>query len=251
MSNVRLQDRQNVIALVVGRKGSGKSHLIAKRLAPTFPRRITIDWTGEARETYPDATEVFGLSELLDAMEQATTDGEEESRWHFISVVDLSDVTKLLTMLAPRYDGGKTPSLSAAVGGCVIECSEVDVIAPNNGGASSAAMTDAIARGRHAQLSFLLATQRPAQCLRILSSQSDVLYSFRMHEPRDLKFLADTGGSEFARIVQNDLGRYEYARYVAETGRVTMHDKDGAIRATPGTLALDDDDELKMEQGEI
>jgi hypothetical protein len=249
MSDVRLQDRRNTIALVVGRKGSGKSHLIAKRLGPSFPRRITVDWTGEARETYPNAIEVFGLADLLDAMEQATTDGEEVSRWHFITVMDVSEVGKLLTLLAPRYDGGRTPSLSAAVGGCVVECSEVDVIAPNSGGAASVAVSDAIARGRHAQLSFLLATQRPAQCLRILSSQSDLIFSFRMHEPRDIRWLSDAAGSVYADAVQNDLQRYQYARFISESGAISLHDKDGRVigrrdvsaGTEPGERPADDD----------
>lgn len=223
MSDLQLADRRNTIALVVGRKGSGKSWLIAKRLGPLFPRRITIDWTGEGRELYPNAREVFGVPAVIEAIGDSA---RESDRWQLIAVVDPGEVPQLLRVLAPRYDGGKRPSLSAAVGGLAIECAEIDVIAPASGGPASSAVTDAIARGRHVRLSFLLATQRPAQCARILSSQADQLLSFRMHEPRDLRWLRDAGGEMFAQRVRR-LSAFHYCRYDARTGQVTEFDPRG------------------------
>jgi hypothetical protein len=110
-----------------------------------------------------------------------------------------------------------------------IECAEIDILAPVSGGPQSAAVTDAIARGRHVQLSFLLATQRPHQCQRIISAQADAIYSFRMHEPRDLKFLKDSATPEYAAIVRQ-LGAYEVAKYDAATGATVVINRHGKVK---------------------
>lgn len=232
MSDLALSQRTNRVVTVTGRRGSGKSVLIAKRIIPTFPRVVTVDWTGEARETYPHATEVYGLAETVDALQEAHERERTEQgpgRWHLIVVCDPGDVGKLCTMLAPRYDGGRTPTLAAVVGGVVLECHEMDVIAPVSGAGSAPQVADAIARGRHARLSFVCAAQRPAQVLRLLTSQSDAIYAFRTHEPRDLAWLRQAGGELFADTAR-ELRRYEAARYDAESGTVAVVAGDGSIR---------------------
>jgi hypothetical protein len=129
----------------------------------------------------------------------------------------------------------------------VLECGEVDIIAPVHGGGSAVEVTDAVARGRHARLSFLLATQRPAQCARILSSQSDAIYSFRMHEPRDVRWLSDAAGTQYAALARA-LPKYHVVEFVSETGRVTVYDKAGRPVRQPrsakvGQLDLREGDE--------
>jgi len=222
MSELRQQDRQNLIVLGVGRKGSGKSRLLMRRYVPHFPRMLTLDQTGEAREAYPHAIEARGLVNVYNAIRElhVASDGKG---WHVIAVLDVYEVEALFARLAPPYAGGK-PSLSVTLGGVCVECSEVDVIAPANGTAQS--ITDAIARGRHYRLSLLLATQRPHQCSRMLSSQADEIFSFRMHEPRDLAWLRQGCGAVFARTVTR-LVRYHYAHYDSETGEVTHVDDYG------------------------
>lgn len=224
MSNVALSDRRNTIVGVVGRKGSGKSALIADVLGPRHPRRVTFDWTGESRELYPHATTALGLADTLHAMEELHR--ADPRAWHVISVIDPDDAGLLLSELAPRYAPG-VRSLSGALGGVCVECGEIDVIAPVSGaGASARAVTDAIARGRHHRLSFLWATQRPHQCARILSSQLDTLIAFRMHEPRDIMWLARAAGPMYAGVVQRSLAKYWSAWFDAETGEITVQDAD-------------------------
>lgn len=236
MSNVALADRRNTIVGVIGRKGSGKSALIADLLGPMHPRRITIDWTGEGQETYPNAIVAFGLVGVLHAMEEAHR--ADPLAWHIIAVMSPEDAGRLLTELAPPFGPG-VKSLSGALGGVCVECGEIDVIAPASGGAQGRAVLGAIARGRHHRLSVLWATQRPHQCARILSSQLDTLVAFRMHEPRDVKWLADAAGSNYARIVQRSLAKYWSAWFNAETGAITIVDEYRKTVAmhNPDTLA--------------
>lgn len=234
MSELSLAERRNHVVTVTGRRGSGKSVLIAKRIVPTFPRVLTVDWTGEARETYPGAAEVYGLDATIDAL-QAMHKGNRDletgapGEWHLIVVCDPSDVGTLCSMLAPRYDGGKTPALAAVVGGVCLECHEMDVIAPVSGAGSAAQVADAIARGRHARLSFVCAAQRPAQVLRLLTSQSDSIYAFRAHEPRDLQWLRQAGGELLAETARG-LKLHHAARYDAATGGVFVLDANGKER---------------------
>lgn len=220
MSDLQLNDRKNQIVVATGRKGSGKSTLLAKHVAPLFPRVLMVDWTGEGRELYPDATEVVGVHATLDAMQQAYK--EKREAWRFIVLCDPSEVADLCRALVPKYDG-KTVPIAALVGGCAIECHEMHLIAPVSGAGRSAEIMDTMARSRHARLSWLCAARRPAELARFLTAQTDLLYSARMHEPRDLNWLDNAGGATYAKIV-SQLGEYHFARYDAVTGEIAVLD---------------------------
>lgn len=228
--------RKNRMVAALGRKGSGKSQLMrTEQYAGGERRIITLDWTGEDKEHYPRAVEVGGMraaSKTLRELVDATEHDGDNARWHLI-VADLSplEVERLLWFLSPPYRPGVV-GFSRAVGGLALECTEVDVIAPANG--ASEAFRHAVARGRHALLSFYLATRRPHECSRAITSQADEVISFRMHEPRDVKFIRDTCGETFAEISQR-LPKHWHVDFYAETGTITVIDADGGIaRTVPG-----------------
>lgn len=226
MSRLALNDRRNTIVGVIGRKGSGKSHLIATAIGPQFPRRITLDWTGEAREQYPAAIEAEGIAAVYETIAECSALGD---RWHVIALVEPDECAPLFHSLAP-IGTSKTRSISAALHGVAVECGEIDVIAPVSGaGKSARAVHHAVARGRHHRLSIIWGTQRPHQCMRILTAQSDRIISFRMHEARDLKYLRDTCSADFAKIVHRTLPKYWRAEYESETGTITVFNDDNKV----------------------
>lgn len=218
------------IVTVVGRTGSGKTRLIASHIGPRHARRITLDSVGEGEALYPDAFRAFGLERVFDALRAWSREGVRT--WHMVAILSPDETGQLMHKLAPQYDGGATESLSALFGGVCVECFEIDLYLPvsGGGGKTAAAFQHAVARGRHVGLSLLCATQRPAQCHRILTSQSQHVVSFAMHEPRDLRWLSMVGGERFARIAHRGLRRYESAWYSSLTHRIVVRDASYAVR---------------------
>lgn len=227
------------VVTVVGRTGSGKTRLIAKALGPRHARRITLDSMGECEDLYPDAHRVFTLEEAYNAMNAWAQQGV--TTWHLVAALDESSVGLLMAKLAPQYDG-KTESLSSALGGVCVECFEIDLYLPVSGagGQVTRAFQHAVARGRHVGLSLLCATQRPAQCHRILTSQSQYVVSFSMHEPGDIRWLQSVGGVKFARIAHHGLKRYHSVWYSALSHSVTVRDPNYKEVRTESNLFPDD-----------
>lgn len=228
------------VVTVVGRTGSGKTRLIARSLGPRHSRRITLDSMGECEALYPNAHRAFGLDAVYEAMNAWAQ--ENVTVWHLVAVLDETEVGLLMARLAPQYDG-KTESLSKALGGVCVESFEIDLYLPVSGagGQVTRAFQNAIARGRHVGLSLLCATQRPAQCHRILTSQSQHVISFAMHEPGDLRWLASVGGSRFARIAHTGLHRYESVWYSALTHRIVVRDAEYKVKKVEHSLFADPD----------
>lgn len=232
------------IALVVGRTGSGKTQLISKVLAPRHPRRITIDSVGEGVLLYPEAAVASGLPEVMAVLAQWAED--DVSEWHMIAILSPSETAVLMRTLVPVYQPGVV-SMAADMGGVCVECSEVDVYLPVSGAGAdvTAAWTTALARGRHVGLSVIAATQRPHQVARIMSSQASRVVAFATHEPRDLRFLRDLAGKQFAAIAQGGLRPYESVHYFANVGMVEVWSREyvrrhrfPAHRVATGQLVL-------------
>lgn len=233
-------DLPHEVVTVVGRTGSGKTRIIAKKFGPRHARRITLDSMGECEALYPDAFRAFGLPSVYAAMNAWAEANVTE--WHIVAILPEEEVGMLMAKLAPQYDG-KTESLAKAFGGVCVECFEVDLYLPVSGagGGITRAFQNAVARGRHVGLSLLFATQRPAQCHRILTSQSQHVVSFAMHEPNDLRWLASVGGSAYARIAHTGLRRYESVWYSALTHQVTVRDASYNVKRIEASLFADPD----------
>lgn len=66
--------------------------------------------------------------------------------------------------------------------------------------------------GRHKGVAMMCISRRPPDLWRNLTANTDNIYSFFMHEPRDLKYLADFMGDENAQKLKT-LGKLEYMHY--------------------------------------
>jgi hypothetical protein len=210
--------RVNYVEFACGRRGSGKSSLLARR-ASAFPRRIVLDFADEFQGAYAGAFECVGFPETLDALEEAV----KLDRWTLVCSLLPAEVVKLAALLSPP--GRPRNGVSYLAGGVLLECGEVELIAP-----SSSAMRPEIAnlvhRGRHSLTSMLWATRRPRDVSRLVTSQLDVISIFRQQEPSDIDYLASLVGSEIAAHVAA-LGEWEHVQVLPSYGRMAVMDKDG------------------------
>ena len=153
------------------------------------------------------------------------------SRWTVVSSLYEDDVPELLSAIIPS-GGASALGFSRAVGGMLVECGEVDLIAPNNGSIARE-VRDMFQRGRHHSLSVLCATQRPRDTHRVVTSQSDMIAAFRQHEPRDAEYLDSVMGGRASGILTT-LARYEHLRYYPNHGALQRVDASGAVTTISG-----------------
>lgn len=207
------------VALVVGRRGSGKSELL-RRATISRPRVVVLDALhGEPAEDGSGREGVAIVEDREDYLD-ALRGFSNFPRWRIVvRPDDLEKAPWVATALMPS-DSGVT-GYARAVRGVTLVCDEVDLWAPNNTGIDPGVRA-AIQRGRHYEINILAATRRPAECHRDLSSQADALVTFRQHEPRDVLWLAGAGGEAFADAARA-LGQYEYVTFEADTGRVRLY----------------------------
>lgn len=212
----------NFIAFACGMKRSGKSHLLAS-LALQFPRRLILDFVGEYIGRLPGAREAHSLRDVVKALQRV----RKSPRWTVTACMDPADVPDLLNAIAP-IGAATAYGFSRAVGGLVIECGEIDVIAPNSGMSPEA--RNIFQRGRHHSLSILAAVQRPSSANRIVTSQADLICAFRQHEPRDADYLGEIMHSGAPEIIRSLPPRF-YLRYLVNYGLLeTVNDAGQVVR---------------------
>lgn len=215
-----MSNNRNFIASVVGTTGSGKSYLL-NQFAQRFPRRLVLDFMGEHTGRIAGARECYDLRDTVAALSVAA---RQSDRWTVLSFMDERFVPDLFRVLAPTgRDAAR--GFSRTVGGLVVECGEVDLIAPNSG-AISDGVKSLYKRGRHAAISILGATQRASECHRIVTSQSTVICAFRQHEPRDVATLAQVMGSRAGDMLPTLAPRH-YLRYWPAFGTLELVDPFG------------------------
>jgi hypothetical protein len=212
--------RRNTIVFAAGMKGSGKSQLLADLFVPLHARLISIDITGETIERNPDAVPAYGLDELIKALDVAAA----WPRWHIVAFLRREEIPALFALLAPRVESEDTLSFSRELGGVAIECGEAYHIMPNQGAARE--VEDALCIARHHRLSWLLATQRPASCSRLVSSQADYLIAFMQTEPIDVAWWGKAiSKAASEQIAQLDVHEFVFYRrgdrvfYVCDAAR--------------------------------
>lgn len=211
---------KNFIAFVCGMKRSGKSHLLDS-LAARFPRRIIFDFVGEYDGRFPDVKTCYTLPDAVSALLRAAKRGD---KWTVVCTLDNSEIVQLLAAITGRSSWART------VGGVVIQCGEVDLIAPNNAGIATE-VRHIFQRGRHYGISALVATQRPRDVHRVVTAQSDIICAFRQHEPRDADYLGEVMRSDAVPLLR-ELRQYEYLRYFPNYGKLEIVDKHGAVKET-------------------
>lgn len=221
-------DARNFVAFATGKKRSGKSFLLA-RYASAFPRRFIVDVTGEFSGAYAGAYECMTYGQALDALDDCIG----RPRWTVVACLAPADTVKLCAVLAP--ENNPRSGFAYAVGGLLLECGEVDTIAPNHGGISGA-VRNLFQRGRHARVSVVCATQRPRDVHRVVTSQADVIACFRQHEPRDVEYLASITSDALSRRIAA-LDPFYHVQYLPSNGTAALVDPQGreVIKLDPYT----------------
>jgi hypothetical protein len=166
---------------VTGGTGSGKSKLLRDLWLPRVPRALILDHTGEW-EQLKGAQIAESFPALLRELRRAAA----RPRWRVVAHLTQDDRERLADLLVPAVV--KRGSYALEVGGMALVDDEVSQTAD---GSSPPKVRGLWERGRHAGLTILAATQRPAQVARIVTSQSQWLGVCRLHEPNDVKYLRD------------------------------------------------------------
>jgi hypothetical protein len=214
-------ERCNSVAFVAGMRKSGKSQLLADLFVPAHQRIISIDVTGETVERNPDAIAAYGMGQLVEVLHVAA----DWPRWHVAAILPRAEIPELCKLLAPRVESEDTLSFSRELGGIAIECGEAYHVLPNQG--TAVEVEDALCISRHHRLSWLLATQRPASCSRLLSSQADYLVAFMQSEPLDIAWWSKAV-SKAAGVQIQQLELHEFVFY--RRGDPTFYVCDAARR---------------------
>lgn len=178
------------------------------------PRVLSIDFVGEVARDNPDAVVTFGYDELREAL----SDLAGTHNWHIAAQLLESEAEKILQLLCPPLVSSDSYSYGRAIGGLALDCTECDVLFPNAGCSDLA--KSALKRGRHYGLSLYLATQRAAECARVVTSQAHVIFSFRQDEPRDVAYLEGPFSRAIAREVIPHLPKHHSVMLTKDTGRV-------------------------------
>lgn len=218
-----MNDARNFVAVVTGRKGSGKSHLLAQ-YARRFPRRLVLDFTGEHQRDVPAALVAWSLADCLRILRHVA----KHPRWTMVAELHPSDVPQLLAAIVPM---AQRAGYSQAVGGMAIECGELNEIAPNHAGMTRevAAM---FSRGRHHWLSVLAAARTSTEINKLCTSQADVVCAFRQHQKGDVVRIGELMG-ERAMVAVRQLQQYEYLRYFVDHGRLELVHANGSADLIP------------------
>lgn len=218
-------DGKNFIACAFGMKRSGKSYALGK-LAQLFPRRILVDFTGEYVGKVDGAHYATSIGETVDELQKCRKAG---TRWAIVSTMRPEDAIELCGVLAPV---GKKPesSFSYACGGVVVECGEIQLIAPNY--TLEQPVQNIIAMGRHFRVSILGAARRPREVSRFLTSQSDAILAFRQHEPRDTKYLGEVMRSDVPDYLRQ-LRPFSHVLFKPNFGTLELVDAKGKSSLIP------------------
>lgn len=211
-----LTQRVNYLEFACGRKGEGKSHLLARRAA-RFPRCITLDYADEYFGAGNGAHECFTYTDCLNALELLAA----QSRWRIVANLPTDDTAKLCALLSPV--GRPRSGVAAALGGVLVECGEVEYIA---GHSAKPEVLELIHRGRHSRVSMVFGTRRPRDVHRLVTSQADVISCFRQQEPRDVEYLASVIG-EIPASSLSTLAPWEHVQFITRTNTASLVDKNG------------------------
>lgn len=210
---------ESYVLAVFGVKGSGKSTLLAQQRR-RFRKVLILDLVAEyllPKNRIEGAHECTTLRASLDALERCAS----LDRWVIVAAVRPSAAAVLVSVLVNGY--------AKAVGGVAVECGEAEKLYRNHAGLPEF-LEDAIHRGRHFAISMLLGTRRPRDLNRLVTSQADVICTFRQHEARDLEYVADNTSPGLAARIKK-LGKWEYVEYRPPIGVARHVSKDGDVIA--------------------
>lgn len=171
----------SVRVFFAGNSGSGKTTGAWRLYLSRFPRQIILDQTGEWLDKVDYTANTLG--DLANAIRQYAPDRE----WTIAYTLLDDRFADFVRWLVPVPNVDTSPIL--AIGGAVLLVDEVDLLAPQ--GPASVEVRTLYRRSRHAGLSVVSATQRPANVSREVSAQSQHVVAYYLSEPRDRDYIAD------------------------------------------------------------
>lgn len=181
-----------MVRTVFGRRGSGKTNLIRTTFLPLLPRYLIWDINGEyGQHGVPFSDPV----ELIDRLAR-----QGDQPFHFVYTPQHDVEREFAWLLQGAW---LTRSL------CLV-LDEIDMIS------TPTSIPEALFRvlnlGRHRSIDIIAASRRPAQVPRLLTSQSDFVDCFNSQEPRDLTYLSDYCGKDFA-LACKSLPEFHYLEF--------------------------------------
>lgn len=203
---------------VFGRSGSGKTVYVREQWFPHFPRLIILDQTGEWRKL---EQENGGRADGLEALVEAMKEKAGSRRWRIVADLDNDEIEQLAAILIPRGAVDRSPA--RLLGGLALFMDEVDLVAPVN---APQGIRSLFRRGRHAGLSVISASQRPANVSKEVTSQAQFLAILALHEKNDVAYLKQVLGAETADAALDwaNSAPYRVAIYSPRTGELTQHE---------------------------
>ena len=157
----------NAIITVVGKKGSGKTFL-TREILKDWNRVLVVDPMGEYRRNFE------------------TPQGLASSCRSIVSAFDKREFRISAQGLDPG-DSMRLLSLAWEIRDFVLVVEEAGLLcSPFE---FPEAISQVVLRGRHRGISQIYTAQRASTIHRNITSQSDLIVTFRQHEPRDISYL--------------------------------------------------------------
>lgn len=216
-SKGRMQIRDGLIILAVGKKRSGKS-VLARLLADSYPGDLAvIDVAGDDGPTGPGVITLRGTVDTLPTRWPEDQRPEDGGRMVLRYVPDAGSPTWAEDMdhvVGMALQQGRRQRDRGRVGAALL-IHEIGVVAP--AGQTRPHMRRALMHNRHNGLTLIMCGPRPQTVDPLVLQQSDLIYVFELLNPADRKRLAETIGwspADFDAAVR-DLGPHEYLRFDA------------------------------------
>lgn len=221
MSDPLIDPDKGAHVLLVGRKGSGKSHA-ARVLFDSYPYdSLVLDVTGDLWRDFMDEGLQHDPDVRLVKLETplpARLPGPDEKgrRQIFVLVPDMGDDHALDNL-------DRAIGLALRRGRMLIWFDEVGVIAP--AGRTQPNMRRYLHHGRHHQITGLACGPRPIDVDPLVVAQSDHAFIFALANPADRRRVADNIGWEPKTVdaAVHDLGEHEFLHWHGLSGDLTHY----------------------------
>lgn len=174
---------ESIRVFLAGDSGSGKSTRAWEHYLAHQPRVIMFDMMGEWVD-YADAV-AYSIPETVDAIRHLAG---ERGTFKIAVLVDPSEMATLVDWMIPLHKVRESPVIK--MGGAMLLVDEVDLVAGNRGEPPEHIRT-LYRRSRHAGLSVVSTTQRPANVNKEVTAQCAHIWALRLSEPRDRDYIGD------------------------------------------------------------
>lgn len=184
------------VILILGKRGSGKSHL-AKTLLQQSKRFLVFDTLCE----YKDGVIFENIKDLSDFWAEHIE----------------KDFRLIYQPLNPVQEFDNICKLVWASGNMSFVVEELDTFCSSQNISDSFASI--IQRGRHRDITLIGISQRPYGISRLITSQAKEIYTFIHTEPRDIEYLSMYMGKDVEKL--RDLEQYHYLKWDHE-GKISI-----------------------------